>query len=179
MPRGGIEAEATAMNNGGRRDRTTAIVSSLSFLIATMSLAAAFYQGYLNTRNLEIIQRDVARREYIRTCKEIIETYFDVKLKVGSIMAAASRERPAAAESLPELEALVAVSRFGALGTFLANFQDEGVRTRYTALTHELGNAVAAARQSGPRDLDKLFEGADRLFGQMNDDCVKLSKVAM
>jgi hypothetical protein len=62
------------MSNGGMRDRAS-LVSSLSFLIASMSLGASFYQGYLNTKNLEIIQRDVSRREYIRTCKEIIETY--------------------------------------------------------------------------------------------------------
>jgi hypothetical protein len=66
------------MSNGGMRDRAS-LVSSLSFLIAAMSLGSSFYQGYLNTKNLEIVQRDVSRREYIRSCKEIVETYFDVR----------------------------------------------------------------------------------------------------
>jgi hypothetical protein len=169
-------SHADAHHHEAIRDRST-LVSLMSFVIAIMSLGASFYQGYLNTRNLDIIQRDVSRREYIRTCKEVIETYFDVKLRVGLIIAA-ERQGTGTADTVTLMQASMAVSRFGALGTFLANFQEgDGIRLRYTELTRELLNIVASAHEGTTKSLDKLFETADDYFAKMNDDCVKLSKL--
>ena len=153
-----------------------------------MSVGAAVYQNYIYTQQLniftqqiEVLQRNVSRGEYIRTCKEVIDAYFQVKLKVGVIARAAARERTAnaaMADTMMELEAATAVSRVGALGTYLANFQNEDIRYQYTQLTWTLEKHSATARTTPPAELDKLFEPADALFSAMNDDCVKTAKAA-
>jgi len=170
------------------QDRS-ALLALLSIFLAMMSVGAAVYQNYIYTRQLniftqqvEILQRNVSRGEFIRSCKEVIDAYFQVKLKVGVISRAAARERAAdatMADTMMELEAATAVSRVGALGTYLANFQNEDIRYQYTQLTRTLEKILTSARTTPPVELDKLFEPADRLFSQMNDDCVKLSKVAL
>ena len=165
------------------------MLALLSIFLAMMSVGAAVYQNYIYTRQLniftqqvEILQRNVSRGEFIRSCKEVIDAYFQVKLKVGVIARAAARERDAnaaMADTMMELEAATAVSRVGALGTYLANFQNEDARYQYTQLTWTLEKILMAARTTPPGEVDKLFEPADALFAKMNDDCVKLSKVAL
>jgi len=148
--------------------------------IAVLSLSSSIYQGYLFHESLQIVQRNVARGEYMRTCREIIETYFLVKQRVGLIMPAGDRDSAATAtrgSDNDRVEAQSAVARFGALGTYLANFQEEATRARYTELTRTLMRIVDAARATQISQFDKLFEPADRLFTQMNDDCVRLSNV--
>jgi hypothetical protein len=164
------------MNAGGPRDRSP-LLASLSIGLAMITVSAAVYQNYIYTRLLDTNQRNVARAEYSRTCRDVIEAYFQVKLKVGLILA----ERGGAANSLPgmfEAEAANAVSRIGAYGTYLANFRDDDVRYQYTQLTLELQRIVLTARAGGERDLDKLFAKADELFARMNDDCVKTARSA-
>jgi 5'-deoxynucleotidase YfbR-like HD superfamily hydrolase len=157
-----------------------ALLALLSVMLAMMSVGTALYQNYIYTQQLAAIQRNVSRGEYIRTCKEVIDAYFQVKLKVGVIARAAERERAAGgmAESMMELEAATAVSKVGALGTYLANFQNEDVRSRYTQLTRTLEKILAAAHTTTASDLEKLFEPADQLFARMNDDCVRTAKAA-
>ncbi len=36
-------------------------------------------QCYLNSRFVDFIQRNAGRTEYLRTCKEIIDAYFQIK----------------------------------------------------------------------------------------------------
>jgi hypothetical protein len=48
----------------------------------------------------------------------------------------------AIAASAERVEAMNAVNKFGALGTYLANLRDENVRREYTYLTWELGAIV-------------------------------------
>ena len=167
------------------QDRS-AVLALLSIFLAMMSVGAAVYQNYIYTRQLniftqqvEILQRNVSRGEFIRSCKEVIDAYFQVKLKVGVIARAAARERAAnaAMDTMMELEAATAVSRVGALGTYLANFQNEDARYQYTQLTLTLDKILTAARITPPGEVDKLFEPADALFAKMNDDCVRLAKV--
>jgi hypothetical protein len=103
-----------------------------SFALAAMSLVVTFYQSYLNTKIVDRFERDAARRAYIQTCKEIIEDYFQVKLKVGVILVdaghAQSANGSARANMMVDVEAANKVARFGAPGTFLANFQNEDIR---------------------------------------------------
>ena len=146
----------------------------VTLTIACLSLSTAMYQGWVQTRNLEVVQRDLARREQVRSCKEVIEAYFEVKLRVALVIAA--QERPSATRWGPDPEdaAAVAVSRFAALGTYLANFQGEAARERYTALSRELEKVAAAARKAPVgTEPGKLFEAADGLFYGMNEDCVR------
>ena len=142
-------------------------------LIAILSVLSSIYQGYLFAHSIDLIQRNVLRGEYLRTCREIIDTYFQVKLAVTQLAEPAAN--PTAATATANANNLV--GKFGALGTYLANFQDEEIRVRYTGLTHELARLVATARDRGAGEPAKRFAEADRLFGQMNEDCVRLAQV--
>ena len=114
-----------------------------------------------------------------RTCREIIETYFQIKPRIGALMPAADRGNVAGASRVSEasrLEAQAAIAKFGGLGTYLANFQDAGTRARYTELTKTaVGNLRQRAQHAGYGHR-QVFAPADRLFSQMNDDCARLSR---
>jgi hypothetical protein len=135
------------------------LVLYFPMFIATLSVLSSIYQGYLFTRSLDIVQRNVARSEYLRTCREIIDTYFQIKLALAQG---------------PRNDAANLVGKFGALGTYLANFQDDDIRLRYSDLTAELGAIAQTPATSKP---EARFEKADRLFTQMNNDCVRLAQV--
>lgn len=160
-------------------ERTASRPSRLTLVtlaIALLSLATAVYQGWVQTRNLEIVQRDLARREQVRSCKEVIEAYFEAKLRIGLLVGA--RSVPATLAVPPEEAAAIAVSRFAALGTYLANFQGEATRQRYTALSRELERLVAAAKaDSATPGADRSFGTADGLFYEMNEDCVRSTRL--
>jgi dTDP-4-dehydrorhamnose reductase len=158
--------------------RLRIVVVIFPMFIATLSLLTSIYNGYLNNKFVELIQQNVSRSEYIRTCKDIIDSYFLIKLKAAALAAAAERERAGRATDITAYEAEVdnAASHFGALGTYMANFQDNAARERYTYLAWELAKIAKAARDTQPAAVDKLFEKADGMFAQMNDDCIKTAK---
>jgi hypothetical protein len=167
---------------GTRESRIrTAIVVYFPMFIATLSLCAAIFNGYLNARFVDIIQRNVGRAEYMRTCKDIIDAYFQVKAKASLIRTAAANRIEAggktAAFPAAEAEGVTAVHRFAALGTYLANLQGEAVRGEYTELSRTLEAAVARAADEGA-DLATLFAPADRLFTKLNDDCIRAAQAA-
>lgn len=155
------------------RDRTP-LLAFMSIGLAMITVSAAVYQNYIYTKLLDTIQRNVSRAEYSRACRDVIEAYFQVKLRVGLTLS----ERAGASPGMMEIEAANAVSRVGAYGTYLANFRNDDVRYQYTQLTLELQRIVLAARAEGERDLDKLFAKADELFARMNDDCVQTAKAS-
>jgi len=161
------------MTANSARDRSS-LLALLSIGLAAATVSTALYQNYIYTRLLDTMQRNVSRTEYSRACRDVIEAYFQVKLRVGLIL----REHAGApgAPGMMEIEAANAVSRVGAYGTYLANFQNEDVRYQYTQLTFELQRIVLGAR--GEPDLGKLFAKADEMFTRMNDDCVKNAKAA-
>jgi hypothetical protein len=151
------------------------LITFFPMFIATLSLVTSIYNGYLNSRFLDFIEHNTARVEYMRTCKDIIGAYFQIKFRAGLLRASAARGAAPAAE---ENEARDAVNKFAALGTYLANLRDnEAVRARYTDLSDLLSRAVREAAHAP--DLDKLFEPADAIFSEMNDDCVKSAKAAL
>ena len=148
----------------------SALVTYFPMLIAILSVLSSIYQGYLFAHSNDLIQRNVLRGEYLRTCREIIDTYFQIKLAVTQL---ADAGRGANRSEINQAANLT--GKFGALGTYLANFQDEEIRVRYTQLSHELSRLVAAAREPG--DSSKRFETADGLFTQMNEDCSRLAQI--
>ena len=157
----------------------TAVITYFPMLIAVLSLVTSIYNGYLNNKFVEIIQRNFGRTEYLRTCKEIIDAYFQVKFRAGIVSESSQRDRAviaAGAPSATQIEAANAVSKFGALGTYLANLRDDVTREQYTRLTAELEKIVRSAATTPPADLSKLFEPADRMFADMNNDCVRTAK---
>lgn len=68
------------------------------------------------------------------------------------------------------------MSRFAALGTYLANLRDEDIRARYTDLSRELERVLQEAKNISAADLPKAFAPADAVFAEMNADCVKPAK---
>lgn len=146
----------------------------VSFFVAALSLATSVYQGYLNTRFVELMQSSVTRAETARTCKDLIDAYFQIKFRVKGLALAFERERNlnSPATIAAASEAQNAVSRFGAYGTYLANYQGEAKRGEYTRLTNELLRLTEAAYTTASADLPKQFEKADAMFGAMNADCV-------
>ncbi|WP_439576146.1 hypothetical protein [Phreatobacter sp.] len=148
----------------------------VSLFVAGLSLMAAAYQSYSHGKNVEVIQRNVVRAEYLRTCREIIEGYFQIRLRAEALNEAA-RTGPIEATGRREAEALV--FRFGAMGTFLANFRDEAVRQRYTDLSWRLLAIVREAVDKPKAEFDTAYAGADRLFTDMNEDCAKTARLAI
>jgi hypothetical protein len=151
----------------------TAIITYFPMLIAVLSLVTSIFNGYLNNKFVNFIQRNLSRTEYLHTCKDIIDAYFQVKFRVGLVRDNALVPAPTGSA---QIDAVNAVSKFGALGTYLANLRDEPARERYTQITRELEPIVRDAGKSPTPDLDKLFEPADRMFAEMNSDCVKTAK---
>ena len=147
------------------RTRDT-LLTYFPMFIATISVLASLYNAWLFARSVEIMQRNVDRGEIMRACKDVIDNYFQIKVKAGLIAAGG----PAAAAAANE--AATSVAKFGALGTYLANFGDEAARVRYTELSYELARVVTAASTTPRQDVNKLFEPAERLFATLNDDCV-------
>lgn len=145
----------------------TAVVVYFPMFIAALSLVTAIYNGYLNNRFVTLIQGNVGRVEYMRTCRDIIDAYFQVKLRADLLRTNAGGRA----------DAMNAVAKFGALGTYLANLRDEEIRREYTGLAWELEGIVKrAAGTSG--DMSNLFTRADAMFGKLNDDCIKSAKSA-
>ena len=147
-------------------------ITHLSLLIALASFGEAAFQGYLNSRNIEIVQRDIARREQIRACKEAIESFFDTKLRIMRLVSQMKAGAPA-----DSFDASMSVSRFGAIGTYLANFQGEDARYKYTLLTRELQKLVDAASAGGANPDDAFFKTANEKFDAMNADCIQSAKL--
>jgi hypothetical protein len=168
--RGGIVSDREA------RVRTV-VMAYFPMFIATLSLVTSIYNGYLNGRFVDLAQSNVARLEYMKACKEIIDDYFQVKFRTALIVA--GDERTGGAPSGEQLEAANAVNKFAALGTYLANLRNEDIRQRYTELSRQLEKIVAQARQTPADGRDRLFEPADRIFSEMNGDCVKSAKAAL
>ena len=118
----------------------TVAVTYFPMLIAVLSLVTSIYNGYLNNKFVDIIQRNFGRTEYLRTCKEIIDAYFQVKFRASIISEMSERGQggaAAGAAAAAQIDAANAVSKFGALGTYLANLRDEATREYYTHLTWE------------------------------------------
>src|ERR687888_219892 len=100
-----------------------ALITFFPMFIATLSLVTSIFNGYLNNKFVDIIQRNFGRAEYMRTCKETIDAYFQVKFKASLISASGERERagtPNPNAAAERVDAAAAVSKFAAIGTYLA-----------------------------------------------------------
>ena len=147
----------------------TITLAYFPMFIATLSLVTSIYNGYLNSRFVDFIQRNAGRTEYLRTCKEIIDAYFQIKVRVGAINGPGDK-------TIARSEAANAVAKFGALGTYLANLRDEPTRQRYSQLTFDLEKLTADAGSLTASELAKRYEVPDREFYEMNSDCIKSAK---
>jgi hypothetical protein len=154
--------------------RTRAILLGyFPMFIATLSLVTSIYNGYLNSRFVDFIQRNAGRTEYLRTCKEIIDAYFQIKVRIAAVNAAGEK---AGGSTYSQTETGTAVAKFGALGTYLANLRDEATRERYTQITTDLEKLSVDAGRLSAGELNKRYEVPDREFDAMNSDCIKSAK---
>lgn len=72
--------------------RTRAVLLGyFPMFIATLSLLTSIYNGYLNSKFVDLIQSNVGRVEYMKSCREIIDTYFQVKVRLGVLNAAGDK----------------------------------------------------------------------------------------
>ena len=151
-----------------------AVVFYFPMLIAVLSLVTSIYNGYLNGRFVDLVQNNVARVEYMKTCKDVIDAYFMVKLRAGEVAAAGPIASPVTTREV--LAAREAVAKLAALNTYLANLRDEAVRVRYTEFSGLIEKAVEAAARAPAGGTPKPWEAPDRIFQELNDDCVKSAR---
>jgi hypothetical protein len=140
-------------------------------LIAVLSLGSSMFQSWNYSRNIESAQRNVLRAESLRTCREIIEVFFQFRLKADE---ANMLGDAANAMSRGELKAMA--YKFGAFGTFLANFQDERARKLYTELSWDLLGIADNAAKLPAADYGQRFGAIDEKFGKLNEDCVRAAQ---
>ena len=145
--------------------------------IATLSLVTAIFNGYLNSRFVDIIQRNLGRGEYLRTCKEILEAHAQVGFRAKILSQIGERARTGSPVDLTAArnEADSAFIKYVSLATYLANLQPDA-RERYTHLSVELEKILNEAPQLALGDLNKRLEQTDQMFTGMNDDCVRMAK---
>lgn len=167
------------MSDGGGTVKSL-VVTFFPMAIAVLSLVTSIYNGWLNNKFVGIIQGNVGRVEYMRTCKEIIDAYFLVKVRVG-LLADAAHGAPAGDVAgrdglgRERAEAEIAVAKLAALGTYLANLRDEAIRARYTELSRRL-EALVRERGGATADAATRFKDADTIFAELNADCVRSAK---
>src|SRR5437764_9998443 len=89
-------------------------ITFFPMFIATLSLITSIYNGYLNNKFVDLIQRNFGRAEYMRTCKEIIDAYFQIKFRAGLLSSSGERERAGTAQSAAseQIDAAAAVNKF-------------------------------------------------------------------
>ncbi len=142
--------------------------------IAALSLLSSIFQSWNYARNIESAQRNILRTESLRTCRDIIEVFFQFRLKAEE-----ANRRSLAGQASPDMTAAelkALVYKFGALGTFLANFREGEARVTYTALTWELLAVAEKSAQVSADEFARLFGVVDARFDAFNQDCVRAAQ---
>ena len=160
------EERAGDRNSWLRRARHTFNATNISLAVALCSVLSSAYQSWNYSRSIDSVQRNVLRTENLRTCRDIIDVFFQFRLKAEE---ANSKSADAPGEN--DLKGLV--YHFGALSTFLANFRDEDIRSIYARLSWDMLRMAREARTLSPDEFTKLFASIDETFSALNDDCAK------
>ena len=145
---------------------TLSVLSIVSLIIAVLSLVSSFFQSWNYARNIEAVQRNVLRAESLRTCRDIIDVFFQFRLKADE----------ANANRMPSMDLKPLVYKFGALATHLANFREETVRERYTQLNWEMLSVADKAATDTQAAYQSHFARLDAAFATLNDDCAKAAQ---
>ena len=154
----------------------TAVMTYFPMFIAALSLVTSMYNGYLNNKFVDFIQRNLGRGEYLRTCKEILEAHAQVGFRAKILSQTGERARSGGSVDMTAArnEADNALIKYISLATYLANLQPDA-RERYTHLSIELEKILNDAPQLTLNDLNKRLEKTDQMFTGMNDDCVRMA----
>jgi len=149
--------------------------------IALAALAVALWQTFVFQRGIAAMESNIARGQFVLACRDSIGSYYDARQKLSVLMPAADRSNIVGASRVTEynrIEAKTAIAKVSALAGYLATFQDAGARVRYSELTRALNGIMDVARTTPLSDIDRVFAPADKLFSEINDDCVRLSQNA-
>lgn len=147
---------------------------ALSMLIASLSLAASISQSYNYRKNIESVQQNILRVESLKTCRDLIDAFFALRLRAEETNAQASRQSlDPVATDVARRDMKAIVYRFGALATYLANFTPETARERYSALSWSLNEIAEKAASLPTKEFETKFAAADESFGKLNEDCSK------
>jgi hypothetical protein len=147
--------------------------------IAFIALGVAIWQTFVFQRSIAAMETNIARGQFVLACRDSIGAYYDARQKLSVLMPAADRGNIAGASRVTEynrIEARTAIAKVSALANYLASFQDAGARVRYGELTRALNGIVDVAHTTPLSDIDRVFAPADKLFSEINDDCVRLSQ---
>ncbi len=143
----------------------------VTLAIALFSLASSVFQNWNYARNIESVQRNVLRAEHLRSCRDMIDLFFQFRLQAEQAHAAVLAGR--AMETSP-LRATV--YKFGALSTFLANFLGDPARQRYTALSWELLALADTLPNLTDDQFQTRFGAIDKQFSTVNDECTRAAQ---
>ncbi len=143
--------------------------TTISLFVAALSLCTAMYQGYLNTRAVNVFSQDVMYRETMRACHEAVHFFMEARLRINRVAAARDAGDKERIEDFV-FEANRTVARFAAVATYLANFNEESRRERYTDLARKLEALVKSAQEKGKAGAD--LSHVDEKFYRLNRDCV-------
>jgi hexokinase len=158
------------------------IVKSLGLIlplsIAVLSLLSSIFQSWNYSRNIESAQRNILRSENLRSCKDIIDVYFQFRLKTEETnrLAVIARAAGKSSNDMATIEIKALVYKFGALGTFLANFREKEARVTYTELTWRLNELAEKADSISAEEFTRLFNEIDARFVSFNQDCVRAAQ---
>lgn len=140
--------------------------TNISLIVALCSVLSSAYQSWNYSRSIDSVQRNVLRAENLRTCRDIIDVFFQFRLKAEDANA-----KLADAARSSDLRTLA--YHFGALSTFLANFREDDVRGLYAKLSWELLRVAREAETLSAEEFANLFASIDETFTTLNDDCAK------
>ena len=70
-----------------------AVIVYFPMFIAALSLVTSMYNGYLNNKFVDFIQRNFSRAESLRTCKEILEAHAQVQFRAKVLSQTGERAR--------------------------------------------------------------------------------------
>jgi hypothetical protein len=165
-------------NTPGTKNYTNRWLVMLPLGIAVLSLVSSIFQSVNYSRQIESAQRNILRAENLKTCKDIIEVFFQFRLKAeeANRLGLAGRDAGQSADEMMVVELKALVYKFGALGTFLANFREEAARVPYTQLTWELLALAEKSAKVSAEDFAKAFASIDSKFDAFNQDCVKAAQ---
>lgn len=182
------DAPPVAVNENRVPEATQLLVrtgaGAFSWIVAAIALAAlavALWQTFVFQRGIAAMESNIARGQFVLACRDSIGSYYDARQKLSVLMPAADRSNIVGASRVTEynrIEAKTAIAKVSALAGYLATFQDAGARVRYSELTRALNGIMDVARTTPLSDIDRVFAPADKLFSEINDDCVRLSQNA-
>jgi hypothetical protein len=138
----------------------------MSLVTAVLALASSSFQSWSHARSIEVVQRNVLRAENVRTCRSIMDVFFQLRFKTDE----ANMSCP------PSMELKPLVDKFGALATHLTHFREEAVWQLDTVLNWQTPSVAERAATGSVAEYQAHFVKRDASFTTLSDDCTKAAQ---